>query len=79
MRDQVKKAKALIKLNLASGTSSNKKSFCRSISDKRKTRENVNPLQKETGDLVRQDMEKAEVLTDFVALVFTSKCSSNTT
>jgi len=38
----------------------------------------VGPLQKELGDLVTQDMEKAEVLNDFFASVFTSKCSSHT-
>ncbi|GAB0178545.1 mitochondrial enolase superfamily member 1 [Grus japonensis] len=57
----------------------NKKSFYRYVSDKWKTRENVGPLQKETGDLVTQDMEKTEVLNDFFASVFTSKCSSHTT
>jgi len=39
----------------------------------------VGPLWKETGDLVTQDMEKAEVLKDFFASVFNSKCSSHTT
>ena len=37
------------------------------------------PLQKETGDLVTRDMEKAEVFSDFFASVFTSKDSSHTT
>lgn len=36
-------------------------------------------LQKETGGLVTMDMEKAEVLNDFFALVFTGKGSSHTT
>ncbi|GAB0176539.1 mitochondrial enolase superfamily member 1 [Grus japonensis] len=78
-RDQVRKAKALTELNLARDVKSNKKSFCRYISDKRKTRENVGLLWKETGDLVTWDMEKAEVLNNFFASVFTSKCSSHTT
>ena len=39
----------------------------------------MGPLWKETGDLVTQDMEKAEVLNDFFASVFTDKCSSCTT
>ena len=38
----------------------------------------MGPLQKGTGDLVTWDMEKAEVLNDFFASVFTSKCSSHT-
>ncbi|GAB0205963.1 mitochondrial enolase superfamily member 1 [Grus japonensis] len=41
-------------------------------------RENVGPLQNETGDLVTQDMEKAEVRNDFFASVFTGKCLSHT-
>ena len=35
------------------------------ISDK-KVREDVGPLQKETGDPLRRDMEKAEALNDFL-------------
>ncbi|GAB0180871.1 hypothetical protein GRJ2_000552400 [Grus japonensis] len=77
-RDQVRKIKALIELNLARDIKGNKKSFYRYVSDKRRTRKNVGPLQKETGDLVTQDIEKAEVLNDFFASVFTDKCSSHT-
>ncbi|GAB0188947.1 mitochondrial enolase superfamily member 1 [Grus japonensis] len=71
-RDQVRKAKALIEIR---DVKDNKKSF---YSDKRRTRENVGPLQNETDDLVTQDMEKAEVLNDFFASVFTGKCLSHT-
>ncbi|GAB0210106.1 mitochondrial enolase superfamily member 1 [Grus japonensis] len=77
-RDQVRKVKALIELNLARDTKGNKKSFYRYVSDKRRTMENVGPLRNETGDLVTQDMEKAEVLNDFFASVFTGKCLSHT-
>ncbi|GAB0206749.1 hypothetical protein GRJ2_003140500 [Grus japonensis] len=77
-RDQVRKAKALIQISLARDVKDNKKSFYRYVSEKRRMRENVGPLWNETGDLVTQDMEKAEVLNDFFASVFTSKCSSHT-
>ncbi|KFV06959.1 hypothetical protein N340_13909, partial [Tauraco erythrolophus] len=77
-RDQVKKAKALIELNLARNIKGNKKNFYRYVSDKKKSRENVGPLRKETGALATWDMEKAEVLNDFFASVFTGKSSSCT-
>ncbi|GAB0207593.1 mitochondrial enolase superfamily member 1 [Grus japonensis] len=77
-KDQVRKAKALIELNLARDVKDNKKSFYRYVSDKRRTRENVGPLWNETGHLVTQDMEKAEVLNDFFASVFTGKSLSHT-
>ncbi|GAB0177637.1 mitochondrial enolase superfamily member 1 [Grus japonensis] len=41
-------------------------------------RENVGPLWNEMGELVTQDMEKAEVLNYFFASVFTGKCLSHT-
>ncbi|GAB0203579.1 mitochondrial enolase superfamily member 1 [Grus japonensis] len=59
-RDQVRKAKALIEISLAREVKDNQKSFYRYVSDKRRMRENMGPLQNETGDLVTQDMEKAE-------------------
>ncbi|GAB0207575.1 mitochondrial enolase superfamily member 1 [Grus japonensis] len=77
-RDQVRKAKAQTELNLARDVKDNKKSFFRYVSDKRRTRENVGPLWNETGDLVTQGMEKAEVLNEFFASVFTDKGCSHT-
>ncbi|GAB0203064.1 mitochondrial enolase superfamily member 1 [Grus japonensis] len=77
-RDQVRKAKALIEISLARDVKDKKKSFYRYVSDKRRTRENVGPLWNETGNLVTQDMEKAEVFNDFFASVFTGKCLSHT-
>ncbi|GAB0207216.1 mitochondrial enolase superfamily member 1 [Grus japonensis] len=74
---KVRKAKALTEISLARDVKDNKKSFYRYVSEKRRTRENVGPLQNETGDLVTQDMEKAEVLNDFFASVFTGKGSSH--
>ncbi|GAB0204607.1 mitochondrial enolase superfamily member 1 [Grus japonensis] len=77
-RDQVRKTKALIEISLARDVKDNKKSFYRYVSDKRRMRENVGPLRNETGDLVTQDVEKAEVLNDLFASVFTGKCLSHT-
>ncbi|TRZ21855.1 hypothetical protein HGM15179_005259 [Zosterops borbonicus] len=69
-RDQVRKAKALIQFYLARDIKdNNKKSFYRYIG------ENVNHLQKERGHLVT--WEKAEVLNDIFASVFTSKFFSH--
>ncbi|GAB0190611.1 mitochondrial enolase superfamily member 1 [Grus japonensis] len=78
MRDQVRKAKALTELNLARDIKGNKKSFYRYVSDKMRTRENVGLPRNEISDLVTQDMEKAEVLNDYFATVFTGKCLSHT-
>ena len=77
-QDQVRKATVLTELNLTRDIKSNKKSFCRYVSDRRKARKNVSPLWKEMGDLVSRHMEKAEVLNDFFASAFTGKCSSHT-
>ncbi|GAB0177934.1 hypothetical protein GRJ2_000258700 [Grus japonensis] len=77
-REQVRKAKALTEISLARDVKDNKKSFYRYVSDKRRTRENMGPLWNEMGDPVTQDMEKAEVLNDFFASVFTGKCLSHT-
>ncbi|GAB0187360.1 mitochondrial enolase superfamily member 1 [Grus japonensis] len=78
VREQVRKVKALIELNVARDVKDNKKSFYTYVSDKRKMRENVSPLWNEMGDLVTQDRENAEVLNDFFASVFTGKCLSHT-
>lgn len=43
---QVRKAKALIELNLVRDVNSNNKILCKYIGGKRKTRETVSPLQK---------------------------------
>jgi len=64
-RDQVKKAKVLIELNLGMDVKGNKKRFYRYVGGKRKAKENVGTLWMETGDLVTQDTEKTEVFNDF--------------
>ncbi|PKU49555.1 hypothetical protein llap_108 [Limosa lapponica baueri] len=78
-RNQMRQAKASIELDLARDIKDNKKNFYKYVRDKGKTREDVGPLQKKTGDLVTQDVEKAEVLNDFFSSVFTSNGSNHTT
>ncbi|GAB0184043.1 hypothetical protein GRJ2_000869600 [Grus japonensis] len=65
-RKQVRKAKALIEISLSRDVKDNKKRFYRYVSDKRKAMENVGSLQNETGNLVTQDMEKSEVLNEYL-------------
>jgi len=57
-RDQGRKAETPMKLNLAIDTKRNRKNICKYISDRRKGREYMGPLQKETCDLVTRDLEK---------------------
>ncbi|PKU48494.1 rna-directed dna polymerase from mobile element jockey-like [Limosa lapponica baueri] len=78
-RNQIRQAKAQVELNLARDTKDNKKNFYRYVSDKGKAREDVGPLRKEAGDLVTQDMGKAELPNDFFASVFTGNGSNHTT
>jgi len=65
-------------LYLCRDVKGNNKTFCTYVGDKTKAGENVGCLWKEKGDLFTWKMEKAEVLNDFFASVFTSKCSSHT-
>lgn len=64
--------------NRARDIKDNKKGFYRYVGDKQKPREIFQSLQKEKGDLVTWNMEKAEVLNDFFASAFTSKCAKQT-
>ncbi|KFP11766.1 hypothetical protein Z169_02376, partial [Egretta garzetta] len=74
-RNGVRKAKAQLELNLARDAKNNKKGFYRYISRKRMVKESVPPLMSKTGRLVTADEEKAEVLNDFFASVFTGNLS----
>ncbi|KAK4832124.1 hypothetical protein QYF61_020801 [Mycteria americana] len=60
-------------MDLLEDIKDDKKGFHKYIHNKRKTRENVGPSVNGMGDLVMQDMEKAELLNAFFASVFTSK------
>jgi len=72
-RDATRKAKTHLELKLASDVKNNKKGFFNYISSKRKARDNVGPLLNETGVLVTEDTEKAELMNAFFASVFSAK------
>ena len=72
----MRKAKALLELNLAKEVYDNKKEFfLKYVNSKRKTRENVGPLLNEVGALVTRNAEKTEILNAFLASVFNAKTS----
>ena len=60
-----------MKLNLARDVKDNKKGLYRYIDRKRHAKESVPPLMKGNGELASSDIEKAEVLSECFAAVFT--------
>jgi len=76
--EHVRKAKALMELSLARTSKATRKASIGMSVIKMKAREKIGPLQEEAGDLVTQDIEKAEVLNDFLTSVFSGKYSSHT-
>ncbi|KAF1669612.1 hypothetical protein FQV07_0001445, partial [Pygoscelis papua] len=66
-REEMRKAKARLEHNLAAVVKDNKKSFYKSINDKKRAKENLHPLLDVGGNI---DEEKAEVLNAFFASVF---------
>ncbi|CAM4533257.1 unnamed protein product [Lepidochelys olivacea] len=78
-RNEIRRAKSHLELQLARDVKSNKKGFFRYVNNKKKVKETVGPLLNEGGNLVTEDVEKANVLNAFFASVFTNKVSSRTT
>ncbi|CAM4553989.1 unnamed protein product [Caretta caretta] len=77
-RNEIRRAKSHLELQLARDVRSNKKGFFRYVGNKKKAKESVGPLLNEGGNLVTEDVEKANVLNAFFASVFTNKVSSQT-
>ena len=75
-REEIREVKAWTELNLVGDVKNNKKRFSKYIVQKRQAQESVPALVKEKGELAMTDMEKAEVLNEFFALVFTGSQDS---
>ncbi|CAM5167297.1 unnamed protein product [Natator depressus] len=78
-RNEIRKAKSHLELQLGRDVKSNKKGFFRYVGNKKKAKESVGPLLNEGGNLVTEDVQKANVLNAFFASVFTNKVISQTT
>ncbi|CAM4531595.1 unnamed protein product [Caretta caretta] len=77
-RNEIRRAKSHLELQLARDVKSNKKGFFRYVGNKKKAKESVGPLLNEGGNLVTEDVEKANVFNAAFASVFTNKVSSQT-
>ncbi|KAJ7408217.1 hypothetical protein BTVI_60447 [Pitangus sulphuratus] len=74
-KNETRKAKACLELNLSKNVKDNKKGFFKYINNKRKTKDNVGPLLSRGVTLVTEDAEKSELLNAFFASVCTDKAS----
>uniref|UniRef100_A0A8D0DX11 Reverse transcriptase domain-containing protein n=1 Tax=Salvator merianae TaxID=96440 RepID=A0A8D0DX11_SALMN len=72
-RISVRKAKAKNELRIAREAKNNKKGFWGYVRSKRKVKEAIGPLQNEKGDLVKNNIQKAELLNSYFASVFSQK------
>lgn len=69
-KDKIRKAKVQMELNIARDLKNNKKGFYKYIGRKKQTKDNVPPLISKDRELAFSNIEKAEVLKEFSALVF---------
>jgi len=70
-RDEVRRAKTQLELNLARDEKDYKKGFYRYVSQKSKVKESVTSPMNKNGNLESTDEEKAEVISNFFNSLFT--------
>lgn len=70
-------AKAQLELSLAQDANNNKKGFYRYLNQKRKIKESTTSPKNMTGNLVKKGKDKAEVLNNIFASVYTGNLSSH--
>jgi len=74
-REEIRKAKTQLELNLTNVVRDNNKCFCQYINNKMRAEENLHQLLDAGADTVTKDEEKAEVLNAFFSSVFNSQTS----
>jgi len=74
-REEIRKAKAQLKLRLTTVVRDNKKCFYKYINNKKRVIESLHPLLDMRGNIVNKDEEKTEILNAFFASVFNSQTS----
>jgi len=74
-REEIRKAKAQLELRLAIVVRDDKKCFYKYINNKKRAKESLHPLLDAGENIANKDEEKAEVLNDFFASVFSTHTS----
>ena len=77
-RENIRRAKAQLELNVANAIKDDKKYFYKYIRNKRRAKENLHPSLDAQGNIVTKDEEKSEVLSACFAFKSKTSCSQGT-
>ena len=73
----IRRAKTQMELKSVRYVKNNQQGFFRCIGQKSQAEDGVSPLINEKGELASSDLEKAEILTEFFALIFMASQASH--